>query len=245
MKAVCAVFLMFFCAVSVGAVPVPILMYHDFVSDDTPCGEYAVNEAELRSHLDALTESGYESVTFAELIGYADGKNDLPESPVLITADDGYTGVVDIAVPLLGEYGMKLSCAVIGGMAGDGVHFSLEEDTPDCLELVSHTYGLHRLVGNACGVLAADEDELRRDISLMRGLSEVYPMIGEVFVYPYGAYSAESEAFFADCGYRVTVTCDRGCAEVVRGGELYALPRIGVWHGMSGDDVVRAIERYK
>ena len=79
MKAVCAVFLMFFCAVSVGAVSVPILMYHDFVSDDACCGEYAVPAGEFRSHLDALRESGYESVTFAELIGYADGKNDLPE----------------------------------------------------------------------------------------------------------------------------------------------------------------------
>lgn len=235
-----AVFLALFLSLPTSAVSVPILMYHDFVPDDAPCGEYAVTESEFRSHLEALRDNGFESITFAELIGYTDGEDSLPEKPVIITADDGYDGVLGTAVPVLREYGMTLSCAVIGSMAGQDGHFSFE-DIPDCVEIVSHTFNLHRDLGQVRGVLAADEEILRRDISQMRPMEEEYPMIGRVLVYPYGAYSNASEAVLSDEGYRITVTCDRGIAEAERGRDLFGLPRIGVWHGMDGDDLIRSV----
>ena len=237
---VSAVFLSLFLSLPASAVSVPVLMYHDFVPDDAPCGEYAVTEAEFRSQLEALYACGYESVTFGQLIGYADGENDLPDKPVIITADDGYDGVIRTAVPVLREFGMTLSCAVIGSMAGEDDHFALEE-IPDCVEIVSHTYDLHRDYGKVRGVDAADEEELRRDISRMRLLAEEYPMIGKVLVYPYGAYSDMSESILAEEEYRITVTCDRGTVEAERGQALFRLPRFGVWHGMSGGDLMRVI----
>jgi len=240
MKAVCAVFFALFLSLPASAVSVPILMYHDFVPDGVPCGEYAVTESEFRSHLDALRDNGFESITFAELIGYADGENELPEKPVIITADDGYDGVLGTAVSVLWEYGMTLSCAVIGSMAGQDGHFSLG-GIPDCIEIVSHTFDLHRDCGEVRGVPAADADELRRDIALMKSLAGEYPMTAKVLVYPYGAYSPETEEIFSQEGYCVTVTCDRGRAETEIGKGLFSLPRIGVWHGMDGDDLLRAV----
>lgn len=240
MKAVCAVFFALFLSLPVSAVSIPILMYHDFVPDSTPCGEYAVTESEFRSHLDALCDDGFESITFAGLIGYADGEIELPEKPVIITADDGYDGVIGTAVPVLREYGMTLSCAVIGSMAGQDGHFSLD-DIPDCVEIVSHTFDLHRDYGEVRGVPAADADELRRDIALMKSSAGEYPMTAKVLVYPYGAYTQATEEILCEEGYSVTVTCDRGKAETEIGEGLFLLPRIGVWHGMDGNDLLRAV----
>lgn len=245
MKALCAVFLLLFFAVPVAAVDVPILMYHDFVPDDAVCGEFAVTESRFREHLSALRDAGYETVTFEEVIAYADGTGELPLRPVLLTADDGYCGVADIAVPLAEEYGMEISCAVIGAMAGDGEHFSLGHPAACETEIISHTFDLHKTDERGCGVCMVSSEELREDIGRMRAYAGgAFPMVGEVFVYPYGAYSPETEDVFRESGYRVTVTCACGIAQAERGGDLFALPRIGVYQVMSGADVLAAIGRF-
>lgn len=242
MKTFCAVFLMLFFAVPVSAVDVPILMYHDFVPDDAVCGEFAVTESRFCGHLEALHDAGYESVTFEDLIAYADGTGKLPEKPVILTADDGYCGVAEIAVPAAQKYGMKLVCAVIGSMAGDDGHFSLGHPAACELEIVSHTFDLHRENDMGRGVCMASPDELEEDIQRMCGYAgAVFPMVSRVFVYPYGAYSDESEAVLRDFGYRVTVTCERGTAQARREGDLFALPRIGVYQSMDGDDILALI----
>ncbi|MBQ4353384.1 MAG: polysaccharide deacetylase family protein [Clostridia bacterium] len=227
----------FFFAVPASAVSVPILMYHDFVPDDAVCGEYAVTESRFREHLCALDQAGYESVTFADVIAYADGEGELPPKPVLITADDGYTGVLAIAVPLADSFGMTVSAAVIGSMAGDEGHFSLEEAYVPRTEIVSHTFDLH----GADGCIVPDEI-LREDIARMRAFAGgAFPMTAQVFVYPYGAYSARTEEVLRAAGYRVSVTCDRGTAQVTHGSDLFALPRIGVYQTMDAGDLLAAL----
>ncbi len=226
------------------AVRVPVLMYHDF-TEDVP-GTYAVTAARFDEHLSALENAGYTSVTFENLIDYVYFSGDLPEKPVLITSDDGYTGVLTVAAEVAGHHGMGLSCAVIGGLTASEGHFDPCGDIPDNVELVSHTFALHDRV-DWDGVVCPDETERYAEI-LAEDCRKMSEILGEtpVMIYPHGAYSAESERVLHELGYAVTVTCDRGVADIRRGEEssLFGMPRVSVWQNMSGEGLLREIERW-
>ena len=235
------------------SVEVPVLMYHHFAGED---GSYTVSAERFRAHLAALTRAGYETVTFAQLEAFAAGEGELPEKPVLLTADDGYTGVLTYALPVLAEYDMVMSVAVIGvllGVGGDGriPHFSLEElmaaDAEGRLEVVSHSYALHGTAAEMQGAvnltLPPEEYEacLLTDCRAMAQMAEAYPGVGRVFVYPYGAYSTESEWFLAQAGYTVTVTTDYGVANITAEEELTLLPRIPAEWYKTGEALLAAL----
>ena len=216
---------------------IPILMYHDF-SEDTP-GDYTITAGQFEKHLQTIRDCGYTSVTFGDVLGFVFEGQELPEKCVLLTTDDGYSSVLEIAVPLCERYSMRLSCAVMGAAAGNATHFAVESGSiPPSLELTSHTYDLHR-----DGVLHGDEgdalrEKLRADTKCMtEAFGALAPMTREVLVYPSGIYSAESDAVYRELGYRITVSVDYGCA-VIRQGDadgLFHLPRYAVGEGTSLD----------
>lgn len=217
--------------------PVPVLMYHDFAAEDS---DYTMSKERFRRQMQALVLLGYETVTFRQVLDYADGKGELPEKPVILVSDDGYTGVLTTALPVLEELDFCMTVAVIGELlgeaGGDHPHFSLEEltaaDPNGRIELVSHSHSLHRMTEEMTGAvnLTLPEDRyaeiLRRDHAAMEALSDAHPMIDKVFVYPFGAYSPESEAILAELGVRATVTTDIGTATVTPGEGLTQLPRV-------------------
>ncbi|MGN1346878.1 MAG: hypothetical protein ACI4V1_08830 [Eubacteriales bacterium] len=227
---------------------VPILMYHDFSDEYT--GDFVVSSARLEEHLTALENAGYHTVTFAELIDYVYFGGVLPDQPVLLTSDDGYTGVLTLAAPCAACHAMKLSCAVIGSLAGVNGHFAFDVPVPANVEIVSHTFMLHDRSGWN-GVVCPDGDVLRyeqiltEDCAVMRHTcAERFPYTASVLIYPHGAYSAESERIFRSLGYVVTVTCERGVADVRRGDaeSLHRMPRISVWQSMTGEELLKGIQ---
>ena len=89
------------------------------------------------------------------------------------------------------------------------------------------------------------EPILEEDCAEMRNLcAERFPLTEWVLIYPHGHYSAESERILHAQGFRVTVTCDPGIAQLRRGDaeSLYLLPRISVWPGMTAADVLARVE---
>lgn len=229
------------------AVSVPILMYHNFTSDETSGSSYTVPLSRFEEHLTALQNDGYTSVTFADLIDFVYFGGELPEKPVLLTSDDGYAGVSGLAVPAAQRHGMTISCAVIGSLSGVNGHFSFDEDLPSGMEVVSHTYALHDRSG-AMGMIshgiAGSESLLADDIAAMREIcGSRFPMTAAVLVYPHGSYSAESERIIREQGYTVTVTCDPGIAEIRLGDpeSLYLLPRISVWQSTTAEALMEMI----
>lgn len=243
MKAICAVLLCWCLSLTVYAVDVPILMYHDFVKDNEPCGEFAVTESRFCEHLAALKEAGYTSVTFEDLINYVDYGLELPDHPIILTTDDGYTGAVELAVPIAEKFGMTISCAVIGKMAGEEGHFSPEHPSVEKMEIISHTFDLHYADEHGFGAERVSGELLAEDCLKMNELALRFPMISKVFVYPYGAYSVQSEEILNELEYRVTVTCDKGTAKIEHGGSLRRLPRIGVYQNMRAEDVLALIQK--
>lgn len=96
---------------------VPILMYH-YVSDP-PAGadEYrvdlSVSPAAFREQMTYLRDNGYTPIDLYALSTAIVGSTELPDKPVIITFDDGYSDNYHNAFPILQEFGFKGTFFVI------------------------------------------------------------------------------------------------------------------------------------
>ncbi len=239
-------------------VEVPILMYHHF-TEEPPATHSAdlCSAARFWEHLTALQDAGYTTVTFADLLAYVEEGVPLPEKPILLTSDDGYTSVLTLALPQLREFGMTMSVGIIGSMMGRDTglaHFTIDdwaaemahgwEDGPEPLELVSHTWDLHNWNDVERGVLTTSgalSDRFPADAARMQ---EIATLNQTVFVYPYGKHSRDSEATLARLGYKITVTTKGGIARITREDMdcLRGLSRIGVHDGITGEELLDILE---
>ena len=98
---------------------VPVLMYHEFVTDeDLKSGiafdEYAIYDSEFETDLKWIRDKGYTTITTTQLIDYLSGKGKMPDKPIIITIDDGKYGVYKHAWRILQKYHMVASLAIIG-----------------------------------------------------------------------------------------------------------------------------------
>ncbi len=109
---------------------VPILMYH--YASAPPAGadiyrqDLSVPPALFRSHLKALADAAYTTISMYELLAHLEQGAPLPEKPVILTFDDGYRDNYENAFPLLREFGMTAMFFVVTDYmdAGNPVYLS-------------------------------------------------------------------------------------------------------------------------
>jgi peptidoglycan/xylan/chitin deacetylase (PgdA/CDA1 family) len=95
-----------------GEIPIPTFMYHHvrpkalFPPGADPGGWYSTENFER--DLAWMQSHGIHGVTTADIL---DGR--LPENPVFLTFDDGYTDFLEYAVPLLVKYGFPAANAIV------------------------------------------------------------------------------------------------------------------------------------
>lgn len=217
------------------SVSLPVLMYHH-IAEEVP-NDMTVSPARFEEQIAALTEDGWHAVSIAQLIDYVDHGTPLPDKPVLITFDDGYTSNLELAAPILERHGQHAVIFVIGLNAGQELYphtgellspprFALEDAIPylnsGVLELQSHTYDLHQLVSYGIsgrdGVLPLPdeaEDDYRRtlllDAQTQQTLFAQHLNIQlTALAYPFGFWSECSESLAGETGFRVTLTTQAG-----------------------------------
>lgn len=250
---------------------VAILMYHAFTENEAETSSVCTLASEFERQLSALRDAGYTSVGYADLIEFVNGKDKLPEKPLLISIDDGYQNNLDLAAPLLEKYGFCANIAVIGVSIGHTTykdtdipimpHFSLEDARPwikrGVLTVTTHSYDMHQIAavdGNGCrrGVLQmpgeAEPDyiaALTQDYThAQEQLAGLPGKVLPVFTYPFGAYSELSERVLQEQGVQVTVTIADGANRLVKGEPetLRRLRRINVPAGMEPDALLSSID---
>jgi peptidoglycan/xylan/chitin deacetylase (PgdA/CDA1 family) len=84
---------------------IPVLCYHR-ISDGTK-SDYRVSQATFSSHMKILADSGYHSITPAQLYDYLVYNKTLPEKPVMITFDDSREEHALIAAPVMEKLGFR------------------------------------------------------------------------------------------------------------------------------------------
>jgi peptidoglycan/xylan/chitin deacetylase (PgdA/CDA1 family) len=225
---------------------VPILMFHSVGDVEDP---YAVvDPKDFAAQLDWLKQSGYHTISLAELLDHQDHNAALPPKPIVLTFDDGAEDNYKTVFPLLRARGMKGTFFVVSRFpAEDEAHRRVEnKGTPTerrfalwpelremaaaGMEIGSHSLEHRRLT-------ELDEEQVRRDARQSRAeLEEKLGRPVQFFAYPYNSHRMRLRSLIEGAGYRAAVTGGRGP------GDRYEMNRIGVYRGMKPADLQAAMK---
>ena len=223
---------------------VPVLLYHAL--DESGEGDMSVTPETFRSHMEALLEAGYTAVSLQELYDYVNYGAPLPEHPVVITFDDGYTSNYETAYPILRELNMKATIFTIGVSVGKDTykdtghamnpHFGWEEAremiASGLISVYSHTYDMHQwppfepegaaVRENALPLPGESEADYAAAYAadIIRSVSELEAETGETclaLAYPYGRSTEQTWALTAALDIPVTFSTEPERNTLVKG----------------------------
>ena len=86
----------------------PVLMYHNVSKATANSKGLTISNEKLEAQFKFLKENGYTTLHFKDLQALK-GPSDYPEKAVVITFDDVYVNQLELAYPLLQQYGLKAS----------------------------------------------------------------------------------------------------------------------------------------
>ena len=248
---------------------VPILMYHNLADEGEP-GSTISAEA-FEGQMRALRDAGYTAITFSDLEAYVSSGAPLPEKTVIITFDDGYQSVYDVAFPILKKYSMKATVSVIGVFYGESTykgkyflpitpHFgdkeSMEMVESGIISIQSHSYDMHHYIPYEpdeprVGILRRSGESREEYIAAFKedfGLAadQIENAVGIrpfVYSYPFGRATMLSERLLREMGVKVTLTTSARINTVVKGvpSSLFRLGRLNVPGDMSPAELLDLI----
>ena len=210
---------------------IPIVMYHHITENPKRAGKYVIMKSELEKDLDLIKENGYTTVTVEDLIDYVDGKTVLPEKIIMLTFDDGFESVRELAWPLLKERNMKAVLSVVGSITETyaenkdrNVNYAYlnwddirELSQSGDFEIQNHTYDMHSTgakgrkgLSRKSGESPSDyENALIDDLSRMQELLKNLSGVNATAVaYPYGSYSKETLSIVKELGFKASFVCE-------------------------------------
>jgi peptidoglycan/xylan/chitin deacetylase (PgdA/CDA1 family) len=209
---------------------VVVLMYHAIERGPRPL---CIEPELFRSHVAAIAASGVPALTVSEL-GSTLRATELPERGVAITFDDGYESVVENAVPVLAEHGLKATIFCVAGQLGRTNDWpranpvrhpfrlasaaELARVGGQGFEIGSHSY-THTALTRVRGAEVTREIEESKNV-----LQNAVGSTVTSFAWPYGAEPSEEAAQRIAAMYEVA--CSTEIARVGLGADPYALPRI-------------------
>jgi peptidoglycan/xylan/chitin deacetylase (PgdA/CDA1 family) len=222
-----------------GMIRVPVLMYHYIrinpVASDRLGYNLSVTPADFAAQMQWLVTNGYHTVFPSELTAALTQGAPLPTKPIVLTFDDGYRDFYDQAWPVLKQYGLKASSAVITnfvdkGDRGDTMYMNWnmvkELDRSGLVEIASHTLSHPDLSRTA---------PAQRWQELSRSKEIIEQQIGHpctAFVYPSGKYDGATVSDASRAGYQIAFTTNDGKVRVPQdSGAMLVLPRVRIAGG--------------
>ena len=118
---------------------VPVLCYHRIT--DGRKGDYTVSIATFKAHMKILADSGYHSISPAQLYNYLVYNKTLPEKPVMITFDDSRVEHAEIAAPVLEKNGLRGVFFIMTITLNKKNYMTTDQIA--ALAKAGHTVGLH------------------------------------------------------------------------------------------------------
>lgn len=229
-----------------------ILCYHRLVVDDRAIGNSAapaddeqgwvVTQAEFRSQIAALVGAGIPIVDLDAWLAARSGREPMARRSVILTFDDGYTSALELAVPVLQQYGAKAVFYIAVAPDAEshekiaGRDSFLSADQIAELHRAGHTIGSHTMTH--CLLRELDAEAV--DWQLRESKSRLAKMVGapvDHFCIPRAGGLPRHRRAIAAAGYLTATGNAKGTADL--GHDLLRLPRHTVVRGTSGARLLR------
>ena len=209
-------------------VKVPILMYHHIRINPRPkdpvWAALNISPQQLENQLQYFISHGYNTITLDELSDVLLGKIQLPQNPIVLTFDDGYSSFYENAYPLLKKYNMKAINFVITGVVGAGVYLNWsqikEMDKSSLITFGAHTKHHPALVSLSPKLIQEEIKGSKSDLEKQLKKSIHW------FAYPYGSYNNKVAQFVKEAGFSGAVSTSFGVIQAID--SSFFMPRIMV-----------------
>jgi peptidoglycan/xylan/chitin deacetylase (PgdA/CDA1 family) len=183
-----------------------ILQYHH-VSTSTP-PVTSLSPAAFETHMRYLADNGFTVLPLEQVVSALMEGSPLPDRSAVITFDDGYTSVFEVALPVLRQYGWPFTVFVTAGLVGsndrlystwDQIRAMGEAGGTIANHTVSHPYLLERTLGTSESEWL---DGVRREIlDAERMIAEETGQNHRLLAYPYGEYNPQIQALVRELGF--------------------------------------------
>jgi peptidoglycan/xylan/chitin deacetylase (PgdA/CDA1 family) len=223
-----------------------VLTYHAVEEGPAPL---CIRPPLFAEHLDAIVASGRRSTTVAGLADTLIAGGDLDDL-VVITFDDAFASVPNVAWPQLAERGLTSTVfCVAGHLDGANDWPSQHPSAPrrrlagrDELAAIAAAGGEIGSHGLTHAPLDTDDRELvRRELSRSKALlEEALDVAVRTLAWPYGVSSSVAAEIASAAGY--VAACAGAGARVRPDSDLFALPRVDA-HYVRRPTILRAVLR--
>jgi len=193
---------------------IPILTYHRFAkSCSSPlCMPENIFDFQMRY----LKENGYHAITGDQLLAFLEYHQGIPQKSVLITMDDGYRSVYDIAYPILKKYGFTATIFIYTSfveVSKTAITWNqLKQMKAAGFTIGSHTIDHSDLTNPKEGESEqAFIDRIKRELYGSKKIIDQKLEQNTYFLaYPYGYYDQKSVQIAKKAGYKVAMSVKRG-----------------------------------
>lgn len=226
----------------------PILCYHQFTADSSAAHRLELTADAFEQQILYLLDNGYQLLSFSEVDEILRGERAIPARGVVLTIDDGYRSVYDVAWPILKKYEARATLFIYTDFVGAGKALSWEQmqemASSGLIEIQSHGKShtsLARLPSDKSS--ASYKVRVQREIN---GSDAAFKRhMGETPVYlsyPYGNSSATASGVLAAQGYSLAATVTRGDNTVFS--DPYLLHRTMVYDDHDIYEFARMVRTY-
>lgn len=193
---------------------IPILTYHRFAENCSSllCMPTKIFELQMRY----LKENGYHVITAEDLVDFLDYRQGLPQKSVLITMDDGYRSVYNIAYPILKKYGFKATLFIYTSFVGVS-KMAITWDQLKEMQANGFTIGSHTIYHSDLTNPKEDESEQEHIVRVKEELNGSKKIIDQklgqdtyFLAYPFGYYDQRSIQMAKEAGYKLAMSVKRG-----------------------------------
>jgi len=163
---------------------VPVLCYHR-ISDGNK-GDYTVSPATFSAHMKILADSGYHSISPAQLYDYLVYNKTLPEKPFMITFDDSRVEHTLIAAPVMEKNGFR-GVFFIMTITYNKKNYMTKDEIAQ-LAKAGHTIGLHSWDHTMVTKYKEAADWQKQVAEPKEKLEKIVGRAVEYWAYPNGVY---------------------------------------------------------
>lgn len=206
---------------NIDEIKIPILMYHS-ISNSDPKNGLLVPVNQFEEQMKWLSENGYTTMLMDVVLdAYETGL--VPEKPIAVTFDDGYSDNYYEAYPILKKYNQNATFFVITKGIDNGYYMDLDmlkEMQGNGMSIQNHTYD-HREMNKI-----SKEEQL---FSIGKGKEDLTEKLGlesKFFCYPVGRYNNETLEVLKELNIKAAVTTNGGISDINDG--ILTLDRVRI-----------------
>ena len=231
-------------------IKVPIILYHNITKDPALEGKPLLNiiPENFKIHMQTLKDDGWNTISFEDYQNHVEKNLPLPDKPIIITFDDGYTSNYTHAFPILKELQMKATIFMVTGRAGESVttevtypHFTWEQaremESSGFISIESHSH-LHANMFETKDIDRVQVELRRSKYLIEKNLNKECT----VFAFPFGLKTDNIRKLALDAGYKIVcLVGDLGANSA--GEDLDKLKRITISGDATPEQLIRTITK--